>query len=1083
MAASEIDGRVKFGDVVGSTVEEGRARIHRSRSLSQSRRNSIGSLSITSATSGRRERPDLVLPTMYRTVSIQLDEDEKDRVEKLRNNADEIADELRDVKWHIQTTAEVAAALGTNITNGLTLTQATEAVARYGHNIHRPPPSRIMHKLLVYCFGGFGSLLLTGGILVLIAWRPLGNPPAAANLALGIILLVVFIIQALFNAWQDYSSSRVMASITTMLPDSCLITRDGNRISVASTDIVPGDVVHVKLGDKMPADLRMVNASLDLKFDRSILTGESKPCPASINSTHDNYLETHNIALQGTHCVCGSGTGIVVDTGENTVFGKIAKLASRPKKGLTPLQKEVLRFVLVIIFMVVFIVVLVISLWAGWLRHDYPHWIDVPLLIVDCVSVAVAFIPEGLPIALATCLTITARAMKRNQILCKSLATVETLGSVSLICSDKTGTLTKNKMWVTNFSVADQTFTVPYRHESPSVAVSKLVTVTGLCNAGQFDATTANLPLEERKMNGDATDQAALRFTESIISAGELRKNWHKIYELAFNSKNKFMLSVTENVTEKCENLLLMMKGAPEILINRCKYVQRADATHAPLNEQWREALQRIQLNWAVEGKRVLLVAQKMIVKSQIQSPPDTVAYGDEILNAAHDLVILGMIAIVDPPRDETPFVIDTLRSSGIRVFMVTGDYKHTAAAIARSCNVLRTPSTLIDDFTALERYALEKAPVVTTSRRKKHARYVSYSGAIVLEGKEIMGLNDAQWDQLAGYEEAVFARTTPEQKLRIVREFQARQVVVGMTGDGVNDAPSLKQADVGIALGSGSDVAIEAADMVLLDSFEGILGAVRSGRVVFDNLRKTICYLLPAGSFSELWPILINVFFGLPQNLSSFLMIIICCFTDCAGAMTLAYESPESDILSRGPRNIHTDHLVDWRLILHAYGTVGVIECLCSMAVSFWHMDRRGVPFSALSLKYGSLGPKYDADHVQKVINEASSIYFVNLVVMQFFNLLAVRTRRLSLLQAPPILGRKETRNWRIIPAIVFAILIVFIFNYIPGIQRVILSTTVNVEYWFLPVAFGMGLLLVDEARKWWIRRYPGGRVARCGW
>jgi len=277
----------------------------------------------------------------------------------------------------------------------------------------------------------------------MIAWKPLGDPPATANAALGVVLLIVFVIQAAFNAWQDYSSMQVMNSIKNMLPDQCLVLRDGQQTEVSSLDLVPGDIVFVRLGDKIAADLRMVEVSMDLKFDRSILTGESKPVSATVDSTEGNYLETRNVALQGTHCVSGNGIGVVVDTGNKTVFGRIAKLSSRPRKGLTPLQREILRFVLIIVALIISVIILVVILWAAWLHKDHPDWINVPLLIVDCVSVAVAFIPEGLPIALTTCLTITAYAMKKNNILCKSLATVETLGSVSLLCSDKTGTLTK----------------------------------------------------------------------------------------------------------------------------------------------------------------------------------------------------------------------------------------------------------------------------------------------------------------------------------------------------------------------------------------------------------------------------------------------------------------------------------------------------------------------------------------------------------------------------------------------------------------------------------------------------------------
>ena len=353
---------------------------------------------------------------------------------------------------------------------------------------------------------------------------------------------------------------------------------------------------------------------------------------------------------------------------------------------------------------------------------------------------------------------------------------------------------------------------------------------------------------------------------------------------------------------------------------------------------------------------------------------------------------------------------------------------------------------------------------------------------SIVLSGPEMTTLNDHQWDQLCTYDEIVFARTTPEQKLRIVREFQSRDEIVGMTGDGVNDAPSLKAADIGIALGSGSDIAIEAADMVLLESFGAVVEAVKYGRVVFDNLKKTIAYLLPAGSFAEFWPVMTNVVFGLPQVLSSFLMIIICCFTDCAAATVLAYEAPEADVLIRRPRKPKTDRLVDWQLILQAYGFIGVLETLTSFAMSYWYLQRSGISFSILWFGYGALPDDLSSDFVAQKLNEASSIYFINLVVMQWFVLLAVRTRRLSIFQHPPCF-KKETQNLWLAPAIVFALVMAIFWLYIPQLQSVLGTTAVAVEHFFLPAAFGIGILFLDEVRKWVVRTWPKGLLARMAW
>lgn len=278
---------------------------------------------------------------------------------------------------------------------------------------------------------------------VMLSWQPLGEPnPAVANLALGIVLFAVFGIQAFFNAWQDFSSSRVMASIATMLPEDCTAIRDGVPITLRAAQIVPGDVLLTKAGNKLPADVRFVDVSSDARFDRSILTGESMPISGTIDSTDDNYLETRCIGMQGTYCISGNAIGIVVATGDQTVFGKIAKLASAPNNVRTALQKEILRFVIIIVSLMLFFIVVVVVIWASYLRVQYPGYINVPTLIVSLVSVGIAFVPEGLPIALTMSLTIVAKIMKEHKVLCKSLKTVESLGAVSVICSDKTGTLT-----------------------------------------------------------------------------------------------------------------------------------------------------------------------------------------------------------------------------------------------------------------------------------------------------------------------------------------------------------------------------------------------------------------------------------------------------------------------------------------------------------------------------------------------------------------------------------------------------------------------------------------------------------------
>jgi len=325
---------------------------------------------------------------------------------------------------------------------------------------------------------------------------------------------------------------------------------------------------------------------------------------------------------------------------------------------------------------------------------------------------------------------------------------------------------------------------------------------------------------------------------------------------------------------------LLTIKGAPEILLDRCTRYTSMSGVAMTLTPAIREKIEHVKDTWSSQGRRVLLLAHKAMSKTAVKSAPSSAAFETEVLEHARSgLTIVGLVAIVDPPREEIPSVIKTLRGAGIRIFMVTGDFALTAQAIARECGIITNPDSLISDATALTlpSTTTDKSPPSTPT----HSSFTPghFPTTIVLSGSDLLTLSPPQWTHLlTSFTEIVFARTTPEQKLLIVRQLQSlpSPQVVAMTGDGVNDAPALRAADIGIAIGGGSDIAIEAADMVLLESFSSIVEAVRFGRMMFDNLKKTIAYLLPAGSFSEFWPVMTNVMFGLPQVLSSFLMIII---------------------------------------------------------------------------------------------------------------------------------------------------------------------------------------------------------------
>ncbi|WZH49949.1 H+ k+-exchanging atpase [Fusarium acuminatum] len=1091
----------KIGERINWEDDDEDLRRSRRRERSSHRRSlSRGSLSIHRANSMNRGDPSLALPITYRTVSFDIEESKGKEQAELARAKDVTTKALTDLEWHTLPTIDVEKRLTTSITDGLSADQAKRRQAEYGRNAPSPAKTHWFRTIFLYFFGGFGSILLIGCVLVFISWKPLGDPPAVANLALAIVLLAVFFIQALFNMFQDWSTSRTMSSIKEMLPEEGDIVRDGQLIHLSAAEVVPGDIVRVKAGNKLPADMRLVQVSSDVKFDRSVLTGESKPVAGTVDHTDTNYLETHNIGLQGTHCILGSCTGIVVATGDKTVFGRIASLTNEPKVKMTTLEREVLYFVIIIASIMIVMISIVCIIWGTFLRSKHPDFINVPTLIVNCVSVAIAFIPEGLPISITAGLTITANLMKKNKILCKSLKTVETLGSVSVVCSDKTGTLTTGKMTVSDCAIGGLNMGVEDARakmglsKSTTHPIIQLRAMAALCNASEFDAATMEAPLAERKIFGDATDQAILRFAEFVdtSSVAYLRSCWKKTYDLAFNSKNKFMIrcftssrdeaisqTLSKDSNFDVKDTLLTIKGAPDVLIDRCSYYVSEHSETVPLNAAMRAKLEELKDMYSSQGKRCLLLARKTIKSGNLPKDVENISYEKAITSESKSgLTLVGFVAIVDPLRHDIPHVVSTLRGAGIRIAMVTGDFALTALAIARDAGIVT--SHAVDDSTALHRFADGSSPEGSVSLKSKDEPSI-HSGAIILSGPELMALNEYQWANLTRYEEIVFARTTPEQKLRIVREFQHNSVVA-MTGDGVNDAPSLKAADVGISMGSGSDIAMEAADMVLLDTFSSIIVAVQYGRVVFDNLKKVISYLLPAGSFSEFWPVMAFVAFGLPQALSSFLMIIICCFTDCAAATMLSYEKPEADVLTRRPRNVKKDRLVNWQLIFQSYGINGVLQTVASFAMSFWYLQRQGIPFSQLWFSFGKMPEGIDPDYYLAKTNEASSIYFVNLVVMQWFNLMATRTRRLSIFQHPPLFNR-ETQNWYLFPAILFSLVMAIFWLYIPPLRPVLGTTGVPVEHWFLPFAFGMFQLLLDEARKYGVRKWPTGLLAKMAW
>ncbi|KAN0129016.1 cation transporting ATPase [Lactarius tabidus] len=1039
--------------------------------------------------------PSARLPVEFRTMSLQLETAGKAQPADNGKNA---VKDLSDLDWHHVSIDEALRRLGVSPKTGIDTPQVQRRVAQYGANQISPPPSRMLRKVLGWVFGGFGSLLLAASIVCFLAWKPLGEPaPQTSNLALAIILLVVIVLQAIFNAWQDFSTSRVMSSIQGMLPADVIVLRDGKQITVPAAVLVPGDLVHIAMGQKVPADVKLIDVSGDIRFDRSVLTGESEPVAGRLEKTNNNILETKNIALQGTLCVSGSGLGLVFQIGDNTVFGRIAKLSSAAPTSMTTLQREILRFVIIIASLATIVAIIIVILWAAWLRHSHPAFLNTSGLLVDVVSVMVAFIPEGLPIAVTLSLAKVANTLSKHKVLCKSLSIVETLGSVNVLCSDKTGTLTQNKMHVEDAAIYDVTFSVSSLRDSLNSATHavlenqrQLATVAALCNAASFEGSPSD---SNRKINGDATDSALLKFADSLLaSVDAVRGRWQHVHKMAFNSKTKFMLTLSEAIPPTNNegplptplaswdsfapgDLLLCVKGAPEILLGRCSHVISAGTDHPLfLTYAARQRIVAIQEQWAAQGRRVLLLARRVVPRDALPKEIDPYSedFNELVDSLNSDLIIVGMVGLIDPLKPDIPDTVRICRGAGIRFFVVTGDHPATAVAIAAQAGIITNPATVHHASDLLEQSSFMDKENFEVSVRHDRS---DPPQSIVVTGAELETLSLEQEEVLCAYQEIVFARTTPEQKLRIVRSMQARGGVVAVTGDGVNDAPALRAADCGIAMGNGSDVAREAADMVLLEDFSAIVVALEYGRLVFDNLKKTTLYLLPAGSFSELMPVLLNVCLGVPQMLSNIQMILICVATDVLPALSMCFEPPESGLLNRPPRNVRTDRLANFRLLLHAYGFLGVLESLCAMSMSFWYLQANGIPFSSLAGGFGN----YPEALTQDRLFEAQSVYFFTLVVMQWGNLLSTRTRRSSIFQQPPSWGVNRTT----IPAAICALIIGIFFSYVPPFHNVFQTSDIPVKFFFIPMSFALALLVLDETRKLLVRKYPCSVLAWIAW
>ncbi|KAJ3269383.1 hypothetical protein HDV01_001458 [Terramyces sp. JEL0728] len=1017
------------------------------------------------------------LQVLYRTLTAEKTLDIQPKGEK-----------VEPIRAHTLRENDLCIAYSTNSKLGLEAPAVARKEVAHGLNVLTPPKTNYFMKFLGYVFGGFNALMWISAIISFVSYEPLGGPGAAPlPLGVGILLIIVVFISTIFYAMVDYNASKIMQSIQNLVALEALVIRDGIEQKIDSTKLVPGDLVQLSMGQRVPADIRLTEVSSDLLFDRSLLTGESKLVNGAVDPTDENPLESKNLALSSTFVVRGKAKGIVFQTGDETIIGQIVQMSGKQKESMTPIQKEINFFTVIISCLAVTFFVVSVLAWVFWIKNSYPGYETLANAMVNSLGCLTAFVPQGLPVCFALSLTIIARRMTARNVLVKNLSTIETLGCMSVLCSDKTGTLTMGKMQVSQVIFVNETFEekesqsdADRKQKLASSGFLELVEFSLTCNDSTFLPGNEHLPISVRPINGDLTDSAILKFAEGYRSVKESSVKPRVLFSMAFNSKNKFMAKVIASGSGAVE---LLIKGAPDILIPACSKVSNSSGTTtaiAPLGDK----ISQLQKEASAKGFRVLASCKRSL--SGIQLP-----FGNQdelektLLREIKDLTLLGMVSIRDPPREETLPTVQAMRRAGVRVFMVTGDFELTAVAIAQQVGIVTTENIKrISDLPRLQK-EFPLSPNAPLHQFKPSAD--DPVRAIIVNGKELESLAETDWNFIAWhFNEMVFARTTPEQKLLIVENLKMRgDNTVAVTGDGTNDAPALKAADIGVAMGNGTDVAKEAAAIILMDSdFSSILIGIENGRLIFENLKKVVMYLMPAGSYSELMATISNVFFGMQAPMSSFQQVLFSVTNDIFMSISLMYETAEGNLMLKPPRNARTDRLTDWKFFFQIYCVIGPMIWLSGFGMWFLYMSENGLGFYDLMLVYDKWADGWagkSVDELATYVSVGDGIYYVTLAICQFGTFLSIRNRYTSILQSNPLSGPR--RNFVIFFSMPCSIAICLISLYTPFIQNYFLTAPIPAKYWFFPFFFAFGIVLVDETRKAIVRSFPKSIFAKIAW
>ena len=870
---------------------------------------------------------------------------------------------------------------------GLTSEEADRRLAEFGRNEITAVKGRPLLFRLLGQFTHFLALLLwlAAGLSFLSEYLH----PGEDMLTMGLAIVAVIVINAIFTFVQEYRAEKALEALKKLLPFNVKVIRNGKEIESPAELVVPGDLLLLAEGDKVPADLRLIEAN-GLKVNNASLTGESEPVLRCTAPFAGDPVNSPNIAFAGTTIVSGNGAGVVFASGMRTEFGRIALLTEAVTPGLSPLQKEIVKStrVVAVIAAAVGLFFFLLGFIIG--RSFWGNFIF-------GVGITVALIPEGMLPTVTLALAMGSQRMAKRKALMKTLTSVETLGSVTVICTDKTGTLTQNRMAVAKLWVDDE---LQGPGAEAATETSRLLfTTAALCN---------NARVNGNEYRGDPTETALLKAAHEKLgnSAAE------RLSEIPFDADRKMMTTVHAIGKGR----MAFSKGATERLLPLCSHIM-INGERRLLDDVGRDDVTHADHVLMDRGLRVLAFASKDIHHLASSPLVGEGGVGGHPEDIEANMTFLGLIGLQDPPRPEVPAAIVKCHEAGIRIIMITGDGSRTALAIARQIGLV------------------EKTPVL-------------------IEGPAFELMSDRELTDKLAAPELIFARMTPKHKMRVVSILKDRGEVVAVTGDGVNDAPALKKADIGISMGiAGTDVAKEASDMILLDdNFASIVNAVEEGRTVYENIKKFITYIF-ASNIPEAVPFLGYILLNIPLPLTIIQILAVDLGTDMLPALALGSERPTPGIMKQPPRK-RSERLLSLSLMARAYLFLGPLEAVACMFGFFWVLNTGG-------WTWGTALPASDL-----LYREATTACLTAIVIAQVANVFACRSLRESVFDVGFFTNRL------IFAAIAVELLLQAFIVYHPLGNRIFATAPLPFRVWLVLIPFAVALFFAEELRKLLARR-----------